>query len=103
YSGQPAIPLAQTHLAWQAITDRQLTNLTPSLRALASNGNIPALWALEGLGDTDRNTLQKMIANADRNVRREAIRALGETKNLRPDEVFRLLRELQKETDPEVR
>ncbi len=70
--------LAQTHLAWQAITDRQLTNLTPQLTNLTQRGSIPALWALEGLHTLDPMTAYRLLLNQDRNIRREAVRAAGE-------------------------
>lgn len=101
YSGQPAVPLAQTHLAWQAITDRNLTNLVPRLRKLATGGTIPALWALEGLHQVDTNTISKMLANPDRNVRREAVRAAGESLDGRL--AISLIQPHKAEADPEVR
>ncbi len=93
--------LAQTHLAWQAITDRQLTDTAPALKKLAGKGVIPALWALEGLKKMDATVLGKMISHTNRNVRREAIRAAGES--LRPAEIFPLLEAASNDFDPEVR
>lgn len=94
--------LAQTHLAWQAITDRQLTNSVPMLRKLAGNGNIPALWALEGLKQVDGELLFQMTHHADRNVRREAIRALGDA-GFDSDQVIQVLKSMPLDEDPEVR
>src|SRR5688572_16731415 len=70
--------LAQTHLAWQAIVDRRLTNLISRLTFQAGTGSVPALWALEGLHALDVATVRQMAKSEDRNVRREAIRAAGE-------------------------
>lgn len=95
--------LYQTHLAWQAITDRQLTSLVAPLRKLATGGNVPALWALEGLRSADSPTLEKMAHDSDRNVRREAIRAIGEA--LPSHDALFLLNTIagRDEFDPEVR
>jgi putative membrane-bound dehydrogenase-like protein len=92
---------AQAHLAWQAIADRQPAALTPQLRDLASNGNIPALWSLEGLHAADAATLAKMATHSDRNVRREAIRAVGE--NLKFEDANPILQKIANDFDPEVR
>jgi putative membrane-bound dehydrogenase-like protein len=81
----------QSHLAWQAIIDRQLSELTPKLkRVMAEAKNSPgkrvaALWALQGLKNNDRfrdgaeflDTLRPFLADSDRNLRREAVRVLG--------------------------
>jgi putative membrane-bound dehydrogenase-like protein len=77
--------LAQIHLAWQAITDRQLTNLAPKLKSLVTDKTqtaakrIASLWALEGLGQVDVATLAPLLTSTNRNIRREAVRAFGET------------------------
>src|SRR5207248_6267689 len=65
--------LAQSHLAWQAITDRQMQELTPTLRemlsgrsggrVLADGARIGALWALEGLRAVTLTTLQPLLAD----------------------------------------
>jgi putative heme-binding domain-containing protein len=94
--------LYQTHLAWQAITDRQLTNIASPLRKLASHGNTAALWALEGLHRIDGELLTQMSHHADRNVRREALRAISDN-DFPKEKAFELLNQLAPENDPEVR
>jgi putative membrane-bound dehydrogenase-like protein len=94
--------LYQIHLAWQAITDRQLTNQIPALRKLARSGNIPALWALEGLRAIDVKWIAELTRHSDRNVRREALRALSDN-DLPADEALELLAQFGEESDPEVR
>jgi putative membrane-bound dehydrogenase-like protein len=98
---------AEVHLAWQAVIDRQLTNLVPTLRQMAQAGVIPALWSLEGLHQVDTNTISKMIRHRDRNVRREAIRAAGEATsnggNIPTAFLSQILRDNVNDRDPEVR
>jgi putative membrane-bound dehydrogenase-like protein len=101
--------LAQHHLAWQAITDRQVKELIPELRAMLSwrrgvtpvsdGARIGALWALEGLDAVDLPTLKPLFRDPNHNVRREAVRALGETR-FAP---FELLAPMADDADPEVR
>lgn len=69
--------VAQVHLAWQAITDRQLVSLRDRLRKLATKGHIPALWALEGTSGGGFLISREMLRHPDRNVRREAVREMG--------------------------
>ena len=104
----------QSHLAWQAITDRQMRELTPKLRGLVSQssarnghgasdrGRIAALWALEGLGALDAALLTPLLKEPNRNLRREAVRAAGEAK-LAPDQLVAMLETLVEDDDPEVR
>jgi putative membrane-bound dehydrogenase-like protein len=109
--------LAQSHLAWQAITDRQLTNLVPKLRALvaaevtrlkSSNAKTPAaariasLWALEGLRATDGAILTPLLRDSNRNVRREAVRAFGGA-NIPAQSAIAAIESLAEDPDPEVR
>ena len=76
--------LKQSHLAWQAIVDRKDESLAPKLRALIGDktkpvgARIAALWAAEGLGKLDGAMLKPLLADENRNVRREAVRASGE-------------------------
>lgn len=76
--------LRQSHLAWQAIVDRKDESLAPKLRALigdktkSASTRIAALWAAEGLGKLDGAVLKPLLADENRNVRREAVRAYGE-------------------------
>ncbi|HEY0552290.1 MAG TPA: PVC-type heme-binding CxxCH protein, partial [Verrucomicrobiae bacterium] len=81
----------QSHLAWQAIADRELKELAPKLKAtlpLAKTSpatRVQMLWALEGLDGQDTfnkgaeyfDLLKALMADANRNVRREALRVLG--------------------------
>ncbi len=98
---------AQHHLAWQAITDRQLTNLAPDLRKILGDKSqsaarrIGALWALEGLQQLDATLLKPLFTDTNRNVRREAMRACGEA-GLPPGELF-YQSPLTHDPEPEVR
>ncbi len=107
--------LAQTHLAWQAITDRQLTNLAPKLKARIADKSqtaakrIASLWALEGLRQVDAGTLTPLLASTNRNMRREAVRAFDETLFIDPyvtgglrQPIYDLAR-LADDPEPEVR
>jgi hypothetical protein len=81
----------QSHLAWQAITDREMKELAPKLKSIVSDKSlkagkrIGALWALEGLDEKDRfgkgaeyfEFLKPLLGETNRNIRREVIRALG--------------------------
>ncbi|MHA3774423.1 PVC-type heme-binding CxxCH protein [Verrucomicrobiota bacterium sgz303538] len=76
--------LRQSHLAWQAIIDRQMTELIPKLRTIVADDGrtaaqrIGAIWALEGLRGVDAGTINSMLRDGNRNVRREGVRAFGE-------------------------
>ncbi|MED5381702.1 MAG: PVC-type heme-binding CxxCH protein [Verrucomicrobiota bacterium] len=51
-------------------------------RALGQGvGAIHALWALDGLGELDEETKRAALINTDAEVKRNAIRALGQAKN----------------------
>lgn len=81
----------QSHLAWQAIADRQLKELEPRLKAIVRDGSqkagrrIAGLWALEELGHKERfgqgtehwELLRPLLSDPNRNIRREAIRSFG--------------------------
>ena len=101
--------LGRTHLAWQAIVDRNLTQLEPALRARLLDGSlpagqrIPALWALEGLGVRDLSLVGKLVADANRNVRREALRALSEFPAGQARELVALAAKAAEDPDPTVR
>jgi putative membrane-bound dehydrogenase-like protein len=108
--------LTQSHLAWQAITDRQLTELAPKLKEIIRGDSEPAarriasLWALEGLGIGEAQEylalLQPLAENPNRNLRREAIRVLAGAP-LRASEsgaqVLNVLTAHAGDPDPEVR
>ncbi|HTD68538.1 MAG TPA: PVC-type heme-binding CxxCH protein [Candidatus Limnocylindria bacterium] len=97
----------QSHLAWQAITDRQIKELTPKLntviadKSLSAGKRIAALWALEGLQAADASTVMPLFTDANRNVRREAVRAAGEMM-LPPGDVF-YSSPVLRDPEPEVR
>jgi putative membrane-bound dehydrogenase-like protein len=100
--------LAQHHLAWQAIVDRQLTNLAPQLEKIVSDNTqltgkrIGALWALEGLRRIDAGILKPLFSEANRNLRRETVRAFGEAA-LPAAYVLTALESVSNDPDPEVR
>jgi putative membrane-bound dehydrogenase-like protein len=76
--------LLQTHLAWQAITDRQMKEVAPKLKKVLGDAKVAtakrlaSLWALEGLKTVDVFKLKPLFVDSDRNIRREALRAYGE-------------------------
>ncbi|PYI88046.1 MAG: hypothetical protein DME26_04295 [Verrucomicrobia bacterium] len=98
----------QSHLAWQAITDRRMKELAPKLLNLVSDKSQPAakrigaLWALEGLRQVDATTLNPLLSDTNRNVRREAIRVFSEAE-LAPAAVIAAIDPLADDADPEVR
>jgi putative membrane-bound dehydrogenase-like protein len=99
------VALQQSHLAWQAITDRQLTNLAPRLKKLAgdktlgTSRRLAALWALEGLRLADALTVKNLLKDADRNIRREALRTYADNPFANINDFEPLVRD----ADPEVR
>ena len=103
--GGPA--LQQSHMAWQAITDREMKELAPKLKTIVGDKTqttakrIASLWALEGLKETDAITLTALLSDTDRNIRREAVRAIGEL-GLVPGTAF-YGSPVAHDPDPEVR
>ena len=69
--------------AWHQIVDRNAQQLVPELiRISADKANhvstrIHALWSLEGLGRYDADLMDALLKDADDDLRREALRALG--------------------------
>jgi putative membrane-bound dehydrogenase-like protein len=69
--------------AWHQIVDRQAQALIPAVSAIVADGavsessRIVALWSLEGLGHFDRSLWDSLLASAPDDLRREAVRALG--------------------------
>ncbi|MEZ0387104.1 MAG: PVC-type heme-binding CxxCH protein, partial [Verrucomicrobium sp.] len=69
--------------AWQQLVLRKATDQIPTLKALANDENkssdtrIHALWAWEELGYVDTGALATLMDDPDRDIRREAVRALG--------------------------
>jgi len=100
--------LSQSHMAWQAIADRELKQLAPGLRDLIADRSqstptrIAALWALEGLHVVDVASLRGLLADPDRNIRREAIRAYRDN-HLPWRESLDAVSPLVNDPDPEVR
>ncbi|HEV7402277.1 MAG TPA: PVC-type heme-binding CxxCH protein [Chthoniobacteraceae bacterium] len=134
--------LTQSHLAWQAIGDREMKELAPKLREIAmgsqvrffsgahdkdevesklraalSGANSPpavttarriaGLWALTGLHGLPEAEVRKLLEDKDRNIRREAIRVLGQPEQdgltTPPVRVVKDLDPLEDDPDPEVR
>jgi putative membrane-bound dehydrogenase-like protein len=107
--------LAQHHLAWQAIIDRQLTNLVPRLRGVIADQSqsagkrIGALWAFEGLRAVDAFTVKPLLSESNRNLRREGLRAWANPDVFRPHhssgprEPVHALATLADDADPDVR
>ena len=97
----------QSHLAWQAIGDRWMKELTPGLKGIVSDKSqtaakrIAALWALEGLKSADVAIVTPLFTDSHRNVRREAVRAAGEMM-LPPGDFFYGSPVIQ-DPEPEVR
>ena len=101
--GGPSVP--QSHMAWQAITDRQMKELVPKLKKIAGDRKaetprrLGAMFALEGVRAIERPTVKSLLNDPDRNLRREATRIYGEhLAQAIPD-----LAKLANDADPEVR
>jgi putative membrane-bound dehydrogenase-like protein len=100
--------------SWEAraavhqIIDRKAVALEPQLQKLlaaktsAADTRIRALWALEGLQKVTLGSLQALAGEADRGLRREAVRVLG-TQKFSPKEVAALAERLADDPDPQVR
>jgi len=105
--------LAQSHLAWQALAEREDGALVAKLRTVAGDGRansgrrIQALWALEEMKGVDSAVRDSLLRDANRDIRREAVRAVAATPEvLPPANVLQpsgLVASLIGETDPEVR
>ncbi len=81
--------LAQSHLAWQAIIDREMKELAPKLKESVADAKtvaarrIAALWALEGISEPMRthekdSLLKSLLTSPNRNLRREGVRTFGQ-------------------------
>jgi putative heme-binding domain-containing protein len=68
--------------AWHQMAERQDKSVIPALVALLEAGEtradtrIHALWTLEELGHFDAALWQRLLADGDENLRREAVRAM---------------------------
>lgn len=98
----------QSHLAWQAIGDRNLQSMIPALSARLQDATqsaarrIGALWALEALKQTRVAQLSPLLKDSNANLRREAIRAAAETGEP-ADLVIGLLSQARDERDVSAR
>ncbi len=113
----------QSHLAWQAIGDRGMKELAPKMENVISDKaqtaakRIAALWALESLDGNERfgkgseyfPLLKPLLSDANRNIRREAVRVLGARpftvagQSKQWAELFAALAPLANDPDSEVR
>jgi putative heme-binding domain-containing protein len=90
------------------IVDRDLRNLAPELRTVLESTNqnavlrIHALWTLEELGELTLAEINKVKFDSNRNLRREAIRALANVRGNSLEKVA-LLADHTRDGDPEVR
>ena len=96
----------QSHLAWQTLFDLNDSSVLPKLREIILNKTnsasrrIAALWATEGLGSIDSALLKPLLADENRNLRREAVRASGQAGVA---DLVALLTPLAEDPDSEVR
>lgn len=94
--------------AWQQIAQRKDTSALPALSALAGDESVSlpvrihALWSLESLGYFDPQLWGRLLANADYNLRREAVRSLTSLR-VSPADAGPLLRTLAGESRWTVR
>jgi putative membrane-bound dehydrogenase-like protein len=102
--------LAQSHLAWQAIVDRE-DRIAWKLPALVADKTksaatrIAGLWILRTIDETE-GVLDLLLHDENRNVRREAVQAWVDEKCPRRFTLFRVLTALLSsisDPDPEVR
>ena len=105
----------QSHLAWQTIGDRQMKELAPKLKAIVADAKqsasrrIAGLWALESVQALDDVTVRPLLVDANRNIRREAVRVLGTQfpsiagASKRWGALFEALDKLAEDADPQVR
>ncbi|MBP8257848.1 MAG: hypothetical protein KAX37_11020, partial [Opitutaceae bacterium] len=100
------------HLAWQAITDRQLTRDPAFADALhricrdpaqSAPRRIQALWALTGSGSAGPDTPQALFTSENRNLRREAVRASTAENGWSLSKFTRVYARAATDPDPEVR
>lgn len=100
--------LWQSHTAWQQIIDRGAFSLAARLEAIVRNianpapTRIHALWALEGLERMKLSMLKELFTDPNRNIRREALRALGNSP-IAASEFLGAVTPLMEDPDPEVR
>jgi putative heme-binding domain-containing protein len=111
--------IRESHLAWQAMVDRRLTELVPRLQTIASDATAAgakrteALWAWEGLQRPvweDRHASSEelkiftgLLKDHDRNVRREVVRIVSNGPAVRALDALEALDKVKDDKDPEVR
>ena len=94
--------------AWHQLVDRQAADQIPALQKLVANSaaskmtRIHALWSLEGLAGFDQELFVKLIADADDDVSREAIRSLSSFSHS-PAEIAKLVGPRLEHPNPMVR
>ncbi len=111
-------PVANAHLAWQTLADRDGTKIIDALddvtvdKAAAPAQRIQALWSTDGIQAVDSDMQFSMLEHENRNIRREIAFALGNKLRLHNDTedyaggdhiVDERLSKLQSDPDPEVR
>lgn len=108
--GGPSV--TQAHLAWQAITDRRLTQEPAFASALqtivrdpqqSAPRRIQALWALTGSGMAGHESPQRLLSSENRNLRREAVRASDQLNGWTLNDFVSTYASRTQEPDPEVR
>lgn len=98
----------QMRAASHQIIDRPARALAPQLKTLAESPEIraehriQALWTLEELRELGLETISQLLREPNRNLRREAIRALATIQPGAPD-LFPILSAQAEDPDPEVR
>lgn len=98
----------EARAAWHQITDRKLIGLASELRTLITDGTadisarIHALWTLEELGQLQLATIDALLKESNRNLRREAIRSLS-LQGSSAAAALPILRRHTADPDPEVR
>ena len=100
--------VADAHLAWQTLADRRAEEATSAaLFALAGDASAPAarriqaLWVLGEYGQKIGPLAERLLADPNRNVRREAVNALRHLGAWSPH--FESLAALSTDADAEVR
>ena len=98
----------EARAAWHQIVDRRQVALVPALAELlrdehaATPLRVLALWSLQGLGQAAAALDPNLMASASADVRREAVRALGESRPT-AGSIPGLLAGIEKEQDDAVR
>ncbi len=98
--------LWENRTAWQQITDRSATTLVPELKKIVvdaevnADRRIAALWSLENLKSLDVTLILTLVKNSNRNIRREAVRALD---GFAESDILATVIGLVEDPDPQVR